>query len=245
MLRQEGRRVTGTLSGNGATFTVEAEIADDGGFYGSARAREGALFIGGERQGAALGLALADLNSAGLPDLRSAQELRLTRSSAVAAAPSAPATPATPGAAAAPANPANPSVGAGGSGAAGTPASLGTTPADQQIAQLLLSSPWCYLQYSQQMGATTTERVVFSRDGRVSSGSQRESAVNNQYGSYYGRSTDGSQGFWRVQNGNLMLSADGRTFEPYRLGDQPQQQRLSARDGRQQGVLPMQLRSNR
>jgi hypothetical protein len=215
VLRQEGRRITGTLSGNGSTFTVEAEVAADGGFYGTARAREGAVFIGGERQGAALGLALADLNSAGMPDLRSAQELRLTRSSVVASAPAdAPAGGST-GAGApagnAPAASANPNAAPGGTTA------LGTTPADQQIAQLLVSSPWCNMQYSQQMGATTIERVVFSRDGRVTSGTQRESAVNNQYGSYYGRSNDGTQGFWRVQNGNLMLSGDGQAYQPNRL----------------------------
>lgn len=70
------------------------------------------------------------------------------------------------------------------------------------------------MRYSQAMGATTTERVVFSRDGRVVSRTQRESAVNNSEGSYYGNSTDGEQGFWRVQNGNLMLSADGMNFQP-------------------------------
>lgn len=216
VLRQEGRRITGTLSGNGSTFTVEAEVADDGGFYGMARTREGAVFIGGERQGAALGLALADVNSAGVPDLRTAQEVRLTRSTAVTSAPAPAATgggaaSGVAGAGSAPAAAGAPSA------AAGNVTSLGTTPADQQIAQLLVSSPWCHMRYSQQMGATTTERVVFGRDGRVVSGTQRESAVNNQYGSYYGNSSDGTQGFWRVQNGNLMLSGDGQNYEATRL----------------------------
>lgn len=212
VLRQEGKRVMGTLSGNGNRFEVEAEIAADGGFYGTARSQAGRLFIGAERSGEQLGVALAELTAAGVPDLRSAQELRMRRVSAVAggsATPSAgkPRTGASGGAGA-------PTAGAAGSGRAGAGAGAGGSPADQQLTQLLLSSPWCNMRYSQQMGATTIERVVFSRDGRMVSRTQRESAVNNREGSYYGNSADATQGFWRVQNGALMLSADGRAYEP-------------------------------
>lgn len=221
-LRQEGRRLSGTLSGNGATFTVEAELGPDGGFYGTARSTAGSLFIGGERSGPQLGIALAELNAAGMPDLRNAQELRMSRVASTADAASAPGAGsgsgsgkgAPSGGARAPATsvpaPAAPTTSAGAN-------AIAVTPADQQLAQLLTSSPWCHLQYSQQMGATTVERVVFSRDGRVVSRTQRESAVNNREGSYYGNSTDGSQGFWRVRSGNLMLSADGANFQPQAL----------------------------
>jgi len=199
VLRQEGKRVLGTLSGNGNRFEVEAEIAADGGFYGTARSQAGRLFIGAERSGEQLGVALAELTAAGVPDMRSAQELRMRRVSAVASGSAAPSS-------------GKPQV--GGSAPAGSAATGGGSPADQQLTQLLLSSPWCNMRYSQQMGATTIERVVFSRDGRMVSRTQRESAVNNREGSYYGNSADATQGFWRVQNGALMLSADGRAYEP-------------------------------
>jgi hypothetical protein len=211
VLRQDGRRVLGSLSGNGSRFEVEAEVASDGLFYGTAKAQAGSLFIGGQLSGEQLGVALAEMTAAGVPDMRNAQELRMQRVSAATADAS------TAGSA--------PSVGKGSSragavapaapgGAAGRGNSTASSPADQQLSQLLVSSPWCYMRYSQAMGATTTERVVFSRDGRVVSRTQRESAVNNREGTYYGNSTDGEQGFWRVQNGNLMLSADGQNFQP-------------------------------
>lgn len=197
VLRQDGRRVLGSLSGNGSRFEVEAEVAADGLFYGTARAQAGTLFIGGELNGEQLGVALAEMTAAGVPDMRSAQEMRMQRVSAA----TADASPPSSGKGAARGNP------AGGN----APAS---SPIDQQLTQLLISSPWCYMRYSQAMGATTTERVVFSRDGRVVSRTQRESAVNNSEGSYYGNSTDGEQGFWRAQNGSLMLSTDGMNFQP-------------------------------
>ncbi len=197
VLRQDGRRVLGSLSGNGTRFEVEAEVGADGLFYGTARAQAGTLFIGGQRSGEELGVALAEMTSAGVPDMRNAQEVRMQRVSAVTADAGAGAPAPSRGTAPAPA----PTAGSG------------SSPADQQLSQLLVSSPWCYMRYSAAMGATSTERVVFSRDGRVVSSSQRESSVNNREGSYYGNSRDGTQGFWRVQNGNLMLSADGQNFE--------------------------------
>lgn len=189
VLTQNGAQIRGTLSGNGAQFEVEAQLGPDGGFYGTARSRAGTLFIGGELQGDQLGLALAEMTAQGVPDMRTAQEVRMTRAAS----------------------------GAGAGASAGAPGAarsdLAATPADQQVAQLLLSSPWCTMQYSQQMGATTVERVTFGRDGRFTSRTQRESAVNNSQGTYYGNSSDGVQGFWRVQGGSLMLSADGQRYE--------------------------------
>lgn len=214
VLTQAGQRITGTLSGNGAQFQVEAELGEDGGFYGTARGQGGALFIGGELQEGALGLALAELTADGMPDMRSAQELRMTRAAAgaVAAAPGSPGVPA--GAGGAPGNaPAGGAAAAPSAGAGGGVAALGSTPQDQQIATLLLSSPWCWMSYSQISGTTRTERLAFRQDGRFTSGQQRESAQNNQYGSYYGSGSDGQQGFWKVQSSQLMLSADGQRFE--------------------------------
>jgi hypothetical protein len=209
VLTQQGTQVRGTLSGNGLQFEVEAQVGADGGFYGTARGRDGTLFIGGETDGAQLGLALAELTAAGVPDPRTAQELRMTRAAAGAGAGSASAAAGSGSAASGGAG-----AGAGAGAATGRgDASLAATPQDQQIATLLMSSPWCNMRYAQQMGATTIERVTFTRDGRFASRTQRESAVNNSQGSYYGNSTDGAGGFWRVQNGNLMLSADGQRFE--------------------------------
>lgn len=215
VLRQDGRRVLGSLSGNGSRFEVEAEVAADGLFYGTAKAQAGTLFIGGELNGEQLGVALAEMTAAGVPDMRNAQEMRMQRVSAstAEASPRSSGKGTAPGAAAgAAAGPGNQSGPARGNPAGGN--ATASTPADQQLSQLLISSPWCYMRYSQAMGATTTERVVFSRDGRVVSRTQRESAVNNSEGSYYGNSTDGEQGFWRTQTGSLMLSADGQNFQP-------------------------------
>ncbi len=214
VLQQSGSRVTGTLSGNGAQFAVEAEFGADGGFYGTARGRDGSLVIGGELDGAALGLALAELTAAGVPDMRSAQELRMQRVSAGGATPST----TGPGTAASAAPGASGTAAPRGGASAAPPANaLAATPADRQLADLLVSSMWCNLQYSQQMGATTVERVVFGRDGRIASRTQRESAVNNSQGSYYGLGTDAVQGYWRVQGGRLQLSQDGRNYEPVPL----------------------------
>lgn len=209
VLRQDGRRVLGSLSGNGSRFEVEAEVAADGLFYGTAKAPAGSVFIGGELNGEQLGVALAEMTAAGVPDMRNAQEMRMLR----VAAATADASPPSSGKGAARAG------GASGGGALGGSAPSGgnpngSSPADQQLSQLLTANPWCYMRYSVAMGATSTERVVFSRDGRVVRRMQRETSVNNREGSHYGNSTDGDQGFWKVQNGNLMLSADGQNFEP-------------------------------
>lgn len=235
VLTQSGRRVTGSLVGASDTFAIDAEVAADGGFYGTAKSAAGSLFIGGEREGDVLLLALAELTAAGMPDLTRAQELRLERTTEAAiavrrsagggaqatAAPAASAPAASVPAASAPASGRAPAPPAASSSPATrapeSPPSLGRTPMDQQVAQLLVSSPWCHLQYSQQMGATTTERVVFQANGRVAIGTDRESAVNNQHGVYYGRSNTGQQGHWRVENGALMLSEDGRSFAPTTL----------------------------
>lgn len=207
-LTQQGQQIRGTLSGNGMQFDVEAQLGADGGFYGTARSRDGSLFIGGELDGAQLGLALAELTAAGVPDTRTAQELRMSRAGAAssAGAQAGAAMPPTPKGGAVASAPPSAAAGAG-------PSSLASTPQDQQIATLLMSSPWCNMRYSQQMGATTVERVTFARDWRFASRTSRESAVNNSQGSYYGNSSDGVDGFWRVQNANLLLSADGQRFE--------------------------------
>lgn len=106
----------------------------------------------------------------------------------------------------------------GGTGTAGTGSGLAATPQDQQIAQLLLSSPWCYFNYtgvpgSSSSGRTNTERVVFQRDGTGVQSTGGESYYSNPYGSSAGQAT-GGQGFrWRVQNGMLLVSGDGAQWQ--------------------------------
>jgi hypothetical protein len=209
VLRQDGRRVTGTLSGNGAQFAVEGELEAEATFYGTVRSRDGALFIAAELDGASLGVGLAEMNAAGVPDLRNAQQIRMQRVTTAGGAGTSSAGGGVPSGGGA--------AGAGGAAPAGPPASapaagLAPTPADRQLADLLISSVWCNLQYSQQMGATTVERVVFGRDGRIASRTQRESAVNNSQGSYYGLGTDAVQGWWRVRGAQLQLSQDGQAY---------------------------------
>lgn len=185
VLTQRARSITGTLAREGTSFRVQADAEASGEFIGSASNAQGALFIGGERSGAALRVILAEVNAAGVPLMNTAQEIVFTPAAA---------TPTPP--------------------AAGTGVrALAESDADRRIAEVLLSSAWCYMRYSQQMGSTTTERVVFTPDGRVSQRDGRETAQNNQYGSYYGNSGSTQQAFWRIQNGQLMLSSDGREWQ--------------------------------
>ena len=106
----------------------------------------------------------------------------------------------------------------GGTGATGAGSGLAATPQDQQIAQLLLSSPWCYFNYtsvpgSSSSGRTNTERVVFQRDGTGVQSTGGESYYSNPYGSSAGQAT-GGQGFqWRVQGGMLVISGDGAQWQ--------------------------------
>ncbi|HEX7917843.1 MAG TPA: hypothetical protein VF454_00490 [Gemmatimonadales bacterium] len=85
---------------------------------------------------------------------------------------------------------------------------------DAQIERILLSSPWCYMRYSQTLGSTSTERGVFYRDGRLVVGTGHEMVSSGPNGTVYGSGNGGSEYRWRVQNGDLWLSEAGGPFNP-------------------------------
>jgi hypothetical protein len=130
----------------------------------------------------------------------------------------------------APARAANPLAGASGNAqagsapAAGGSTALATTAQDQQIARLLLSSAWCSFSYSGgstysggSYGTTRTTRAVFSQDGTVRQTSGGESTNSGANGSVYGSSQGGDAAYWKVQNGQLMLSTDRVNWAPQPL----------------------------
>jgi hypothetical protein len=85
---------------------------------------------------------------------------------------------------------------------------------DAQIEQVLLSSPWCYMRYSQTLGSTSTERGVFYRDGRLVVQTGHEMVSSGQNGTAYGSGSGGAVYRWRVANGDLHLSENGGPFNP-------------------------------
>lgn len=101
----------------------------------------------------------------------------------------------------------------GNGGAQGTP-QRAATGQDAQIERILLSSPWCYMRYSQTLGSTNTERGVFYRDGRLVVGTGHEMVSSGPNGTVYGSGNGGTEYRWRVQNGDLWLSEAGGPFNP-------------------------------
>ncbi len=204
-LAQTGASITGTLTGSGTTLRVQAQADGSGSFVGTAASQQGSVLIAGEFQGAALHVVLAEMTAAGTPNMASASEVMFQRGAGTEAAPPVAANPkGTRGASPAPA----PGAASGGPGNA-----IAESPADRQLAQLLLSSRWCYMRYSSAMGATTTEKVAFAADGTLAVTGNRETNTSNQYGSYYGNSGDTQRAYWRVRNGQLLLSQDGSQWE--------------------------------
>lgn len=227
-LSQQGRNVTGSLSGNGTTLVFQGE-ARQGQLTGIASNGAAGLHLSGRVQGTGLDVTLSELDAAGQPVAAQSQRVTMNRvGQAAAAADSGQRRPgllqrigsalseaarqqqqgqAQPGA--------QNAQGAQGAQGAQPAGAIASTPQDQQIAQLLTSSRWCSFRYSQISGTTSTERVTFTPDGRFVMGSNRESSSSNQYGSVYGSSSGGDRGQWRVQNGVLMMSANGIQWEQY------------------------------
>jgi hypothetical protein len=88
---------------------------------------------------------------------------------------------------------------------------------DAEISQFLMSSPWCHFRYSSAGGSTTTRRGQFGNNGILTVRSGREVYSSGPGGTYSGGSQGGEQYYWRVQNGMLLLSQDGASWQPYRL----------------------------
>ena len=106
-------------------------------------------------------------------------------------------------------------------GGAAPTSQLAKTPQDQQIVNLLLSTAWCSFSYSGgstytggSAGTTRTTRAVFRPDGGVSETSNAETTSSGAPGNTYGSNSGGQQGRWRIENGMLMLSADGVQWAP-------------------------------
>jgi len=100
----------------------------------------------------------------------------------------------------------------GGGGRSQAQAPRATTGQDAQIERILLSSPWCYMHYSQITGATNTERGVFRRDGRLMVGTGHEMVSSGQNGTVYGSGNGATEYRWRVANSDLWISENGAPF---------------------------------
>ena len=83
---------------------------------------------------------------------------------------------------------------------------------DAQIERILLSSPWCYMHYSQTLGSTNTERGVLLRDGRLMVGTGHEMVSSGQNGTVYGSGNGAAEYRWRVSNGDLWIATNGAPF---------------------------------
>ena len=215
-----GARLTGAFSGNGNAFTVRGTATSDQA-TGTISGRGMSLFFEAHLQGNTLLLVLAEPAANGQPNLATAQQVVMTRTTTLAEqagviAPSAPigATATIPSA----------------TGATGAPSATGVTPAragpggvttqDRQVIALLVATPWCAFSYSGAQsatgssGTTRTERVVLSADGTARSNRQGEFSGSGVNGSATVGSADGQTGRWRFARGILAFSTDGVEWQP-------------------------------
>lgn len=106
--------------------------------------------------------------------------------------------------------------------------SAGMSGQDRQLHDLLVSTAWCSFSYSGgstysggSAGTTRTTRVVFAPDGSVTESRNGETTSSGSYGQTYGSNSGGQQGRWKVQGGQLLLSADGMQWAPQPLKIEP------------------------
>ena len=83
-----------------------------------------------------------------------------------------------------------------------------------QLQQLLLSSAWCAFSYNASSGTTRNERVVFAANGTGTRSTNAETYNSGNAGTVAGQYGGGEAFHWKVQGGDLHVSADGRTFSP-------------------------------
>ena len=116
---------------------------------------------------------------------------------------------------------ANPLAGGAAAATTGGTMSRGMSAQDQQLFNLLTSTAWCSFSYSgsstYSSGTTRTSRAVFRPDGVAIETRNGESVNSGSAGSVYGSSSNGQQGRWKVENGQLMLSANGVQWAPYAM----------------------------
>jgi len=173
----------------------------------------GGAFFEARREGPQLRLLLADAGRDGKPDLSNPRLLTFTARGATAPAPPAPAgRVAGPG-------------GRSGRGASPPEASgRGASAQDRQLAALLTSSAWCTFSFSGgstysggSYGNTNTTRAVFRADGIATETSGHELTNSGGAGNVWANGNGGQQARWKVENGMLMLSADGVQWAPQQL----------------------------
>ncbi|MBI4409606.1 MAG: hypothetical protein HY561_07845, partial [Gemmatimonadetes bacterium] len=190
---------------SGSTFQVEGQFqAEDGTVVGVITGDGGGLYFEAGLDGDRLLLTLVEPDANGQPNYASARQLAFTRQAAAGAA----------------VRPANPLAGGAQPGAGGARPSG----QDAQLAQLFLSSAWCSFGFQggntpggPSYGTTSTARVVFSQDGTVSVGSNRESVSSNPYGTAFGTGAGGQVFRWKVEKGALLLSQDGAQWTPVNI----------------------------
>ncbi|MBI4500897.1 MAG: hypothetical protein HY700_07015 [Gemmatimonadetes bacterium] len=198
-------RIAGTLTGQVA-FLVQAQVTGQQ-FQGYARNPQGALYIAGQLGPAgALQLVMAEVNAAGQPQPQTARQVVAQR------AQGGPGPTAGPGMGqlgmgAAPVQPVAPPQGS--MPGMGGGSAIAATPQDQQIAQLMLRSPWCSFSYNQTTGTTNTERVVYQPDGTGYLSSGAETYNSGRSGTVAGQHQGGTPFRWRLQNGVLLATTDG------------------------------------
>jgi hypothetical protein len=207
-LNQDAKgNVTGTLATQNGLLRLQGSEGE-GEIVGTATDGKRKVYFEAELEGSELHFLLAGLDPAGHPDYGQAQELTFTRSSKAASV--------TPK----PERKPWKAPSAGQSPSARQPArGPGKSSQDQQLAKLLLSSPWCSFSYSQSGGRTSTSRNTFAPDGRLHISSSSEGGPVNQFGgsvgpsgSVYSQSSGGGQLRWKVERGQLWLD-EGKGFE--------------------------------
>jgi hypothetical protein len=204
VLRQNQQgKIRGELSGNETIVQIEGRL-ENRNMVGTATSGGITGFAAASLNGDSLQFMIADLGPDGKPNFSTAQAIVLTRAGAASTVP--------------------PAAAPSGQAPAQAPPASG---ADQQLAQLLQSSPWCSFQYSQTSGRTSTSRYTFLPDGTVSFGTNTEGGTTNQFGggtvnlgggatgSVYSQSQGGGRLRWMVQGGGLLLDdGGGKGFQP-------------------------------
>ena len=88
------------------------------------------------------------------------------------------------------------------------------------LAKLLLSSPWCTFHYSQVSGTSSSERTVYSPDGTWSKGGQAETYSSGYGGTASSQSNTGDRGRWKTEKNQLYVISKetyGQWFGPIAL----------------------------
>jgi hypothetical protein len=207
-LNQDAKgNVTGTLATQNGLLRLQGSEGE-GEIVGTATDGKTKVYFEAELEGSELHFLLAGLDPAGRADYSQAQEMTFTRTSKAASA--APKPEHKPGK---------------GPSAAQSPSARqpgrdpGKSSQDQQLAKLLLSSPWCSFSYSQSSGRTSTSRNMFAPDGTLHVSSSSGGGTVNQFGgsvgpsgSLYSQHAGGRQLRWKVERGQLWLD-EGKGFE--------------------------------